>query len=124
MSKLRKRKRDKFGKFLPTNGTYIDDKGYLRVSFGPYKGQRLHRILAAFKLGRPLRPDEDVHHEGKDKLTFDYEKIIVKGHREHGCYHTRQHSVKKQEDIREMQEIESYFRDEARPVDSFAMEDR
>src|SRR6185312_9268458 len=63
-------KRDKQGKFAVRSFCYIDDKGYPRISAGPMRGQRLHRIIAAAKLGRPLRPDEDVHHLDGDKLNF------------------------------------------------------
>jgi len=92
-------KRDKQGKFAVRSFCYIDDKGYPRISAGPMRGQRLHRIIAAAKLGRPLRPDEDVHHLDGDKLNFAPGNLQVLGHREHGCVSVKQHYYVKQHDI-------------------------
>lgn len=39
-----------------------DRKGYLRTNLGDGRSQMMHRLVMAKKLGRPLRPNENVHH--------------------------------------------------------------
>lgn len=102
-------RRDRKGRFAPTVCCYIDDKGYPRISAGPLRGQRLHRIIAAAKLGRPLEPEEDVHHIDGDKLNFAPENLRVMGHKEHGCVSAKQHHYLKTIDVRLKDEWDAYF---------------
>jgi hypothetical protein len=104
-----KRKRHRNGRFAAKAGAYIDDQGYLRISAGPQRGQRLHRIIAAAKLGRPLTKDEDVHHADGNKLNLDPNNLIVMGHREHGCVSAKQHHYLKSRDIDLQKEWYEYF---------------
>ena len=77
-------KRDeKTGKFLPNGGAYIDEQGYPRISCGPCRGQRIHRLVAEIKMGRKLKAKEDVHHENAVKTDFHHANLRVLGHAEH-----------------------------------------
>lgn len=102
-------KRGKNGKFAAKSFCYIDDKGYPRIGAGPMRGQRLHRIIAAAKIGRPLTEDEDVHHKDGDKLNFAPENLQVMGHRDHGCVSAKQHHVLKGLDISLKEEWDAFF---------------
>jgi len=106
---MSKHRRDKRGRFTTKSFCYIDDKGYPRIGAGPLRGQRLHRIIAAAKIGRPLKPDEDVHHRNGNKLDFHPDNIEVMGHREHGCVSAKQHWYVKQHDIKLKDEFDQYF---------------
>lgn len=72
-------------------GTHVDDKGYLRISAGPLRGVRVHRLVAEAKLGRKLRKDEDVHHKDGNKLNCAPSNLKVMDHTEHGCVSAKQH---------------------------------
>ena len=102
-------KRDKRGRFAVKSFCYIDDKGYPRIGAGPLRGQRLHRIIAAAKLGRPLTKDEDVHHVNGNKLDFTPENLKVLGHTEHGCVSAKQHHYVKEHDIHLEADWNEYF---------------
>lgn len=109
-------KRQKNGRFASTAICYIDEKGYPRISSGPLRGVRLHRVVAAAMLGRPLKKDEDVHHKDGDKLNFSPDNLEVKGHREHGCISARQHHYVKQHDIKLRNEWDEFFEQESASV--------
>lgn len=102
-------RRDKRGRFAAKSFCYIDDKGYPRIGAGPLRGERLHRIIAAAKLGRALKPDEDVHHRDGDKLNCSPENLKVMGHREHGCVSAKQHHYVKQHDVHMEAEWNEFF---------------
>lgn len=111
------RKRDpKTGRWLLQGGAYIDEQGYPRMSAGPLRGIRIHRIIGAAKLGRPLRKDEDVHHKDRDRLNFSPENIEVMGHREHGCVSAKQHHVLKELNISLKSEWDAFFEAERSDV--------
>ena len=77
-------KRDlKTGQFIPNGGAYIDEQGYPRISCGPCRGQRIHRIVAEQKIGRKLKKNEDILHESGDKTNFHPDNLRVLGHGEH-----------------------------------------
>ena len=97
---MRPKRDKKSGRFIATTCAYIDDRGYPRMSSGPLRGIRIHRILAEAKLGRTLKKDEDVHHLDGDKLNFAPENIQVLGHREHGCVSAKQHWYVKTNNIK------------------------
>ena len=74
-------KRDKkTGRFAPNGGVYIDEQGYPRISCGPDRGKRLHRVKAAIDAGRVLLPTEDVHHLG---AKTDLSRLKIMGHGAH-----------------------------------------
>ena len=103
-------KRDsRTGRFKMQNGCYKDDKGYIRISAGPQRGQRLHRLIAAAKLGRPLKPDEDTHHRNTNKLDNDPSNIEVMGHAQHSCVSAKQHHYLKSRDIELKRDWDGHF---------------
>lgn len=106
---MKKLHRDKNGRFAVKCFCYIDDKGYPRIGAGPMKGQRLHRIIAAAKLGRALERDEDVHHRDGNKLNFDPGNLEVLGHKEHGCVSAKQHRYVKENDIEMEKDWNEHF---------------
>jgi hypothetical protein len=103
------RRNDKTGQFVTTAGAYIDSKGYPCMSVGPLRGIRIHRIVAAAKLGRPLKKDEDVHHKDRDKLNFAPENLKIMGHREHGCVSAKQHFYLESIDVHLKAEWDEFF---------------
>lgn len=107
-----KPKRDKNGRFKAVRGTTITKKGYIRITAGPQRGMYLHRLLAAFKLGRPLKKDEDAHHVNGKKLDFSFDNLKVMGHREHGCVSAKQHFYVQQHEIKVKSEWDEYFEQE------------
>ena len=112
-----KPKRDReTGRFKAVAGAYIDDKGYLRISAGPQRGMRLHRLIAEAKLGRPLTKDEDVHHEDGNKLNCAPSNLIVTGHAEHGCVSSKQHHYLEARDIHLKKEWDQFWAGEGSPA--------
>lgn len=66
-------------------GTYVDEKGYPRISAGPLRGIRVHTLVAEAMLGRKLEKHEDVDHfPDADKLNCDWTNLRVIDHRTHG----------------------------------------
>jgi hypothetical protein len=109
-----KPKRDrKTGRWNAQTGSTITEKGYLRITAGPCRGMYLHRLLAAYKLGRPLTKDEDAHHVNGVKLDFRFHNIKVLGHQEHGCVSAKQHFVLEQLDVHLKSEWDQFFDSES-----------
>lgn len=93
-------KRSKDGKFKASHGAYVDDKGYVRISAGPLRGKRLHTIIAEAKIGRKLKPDEDVHHKNGNKLDISPDNLQILGHRDHGAVSAKQAWFFRQNEIK------------------------
>lgn len=107
---MAKTKRDKkTGRYKATQGTTITAKGYIRITAGPQRNIYLHRLVAAFKMGRPLKKDEDVHHRNGNKLDFSFDNLHVMGHQEHGCVSVKQHFYLEQKDIHLKSEWDQWF---------------
>ena len=109
---MRPKRDKKTGRWKATRGTTITKKGYIRITAGPQRNMYLHRLLGAFKVGRPLKPDEDVHHRNGKKLDFGYDNLHVMGHSEHGCVSAKQHFYVKEHDIKLKNEWDVFFDEE------------
>jgi hypothetical protein len=72
---------------------------YLRFSAGPLRGQYVHRIIAAAKLGRDLEDWETVDHEDGNTLNDDWRNLSEPISRE-------EHGRRTQERLRRQKEEE------------------
>ncbi len=90
---------------------YIDSKGYPQFTSGPYRKQRVHRVIAALMLGRKLKRDEDVHHKSGNKKNFRRNNLQVLGHAEHGYVSAMQHQFMLRKDALEKARWDEYFDD-------------
>lgn len=61
--------------------------GYRYVCTPDGQEVREHRYVMEQHLGRPLRPDEDVHHRNRDRLDNRIENLDVVEHRAHVSLH-------------------------------------
>lgn len=106
--------RDARGKFVREDGerfgTYVDEKGYPRISAGPYRGVRVHTLVAEAMLGRKLEKWEDVdHHPDPNKLNCHWTNLRVLDHKTHGWVSSQQAQFMKRKEERERQEWEAEF---------------
>lgn len=114
--KKSKTKRDPKGKFARKDeefyGTYVCDRGYIRVCAGPFRGVRLHTLIAMALKGRKLKKDEDAHHRNGDKLNpCPLCNIEVLGHKEHGWVSAAQHQFMKRKEEHDRKEWEELHRE-------------
>ena|SRR5215471_8428860 len=68
-------------------GRYIDSKGYVAVRVGPNRYVREHRLVMSALLGRPLRPDEVVHHKNGNKTDNRPENLELRSNSDHTRHH-------------------------------------
>ena len=94
------------GRYLPNGGAYVDEQGYVRISCGPCRGQRLHRVRAAAMLGRELSSKVDVHHRNGNRLDFSDANLQVMSHGEHSSltYYERQRMQQEDDFLRKQWE--------------------
>jgi hypothetical protein len=102
----------KTGRFTLNAGSFIDSQGYPCFTAGPLRGIRIHRVIAAAKVGRPLTKDEDVHHADGDRLNPAPNNIVILSHKEHGCVSAKQHHYLSQRDIHLKNEWDQWFEEE------------
>lgn len=105
-------KRDANGKFARKDeefyGTYVDEKGYIRICAGPFRGMRLHTLIGIAMEGRRLKKDEDVNHRNGDKLNpCPLCNIEVLGHKEHGYVSAAQHQFMLRKEAHDRKEWEA-----------------
>lgn len=106
-------KRNRKGKFTREDGesfgTYVDEKGYPRMSAGPRRGVRVHTLVAEAMLGRKLLKHEDVHHKNEDKTDPSWTNLEVVDHRSHGFISSKQAQRAKRIDEAERRAFEAVF---------------
>jgi len=57
------------------------------TTYRKFFGRHEHRVVAEAALGRPLRPDEQVHHLDENKQNNAPENLVVLSAREHRALH-------------------------------------
>lgn len=67
---------------------FVNKNGYPAYA---NSGMPVHRAVAQNKIGRSLRPDEDVHHNNGDKTDFRKENLSVMSH----SFHSKIHAAKR-----------------------------
>lgn len=90
-------------------GTYVDEKGYPRISAGPHRGVRVHTLVAEAMLGRKLEPWEDVNHKDQNKLDCGWKNLEVLDHRTHGWVSSQQAQFMRRKDEEARREWEAEF---------------
>ena len=96
------------GRFLPNGGAYEEKRRhgyYPRISCGPCRGQRVHRVKAAIEEGRELRSTQDVHHCG-ERWQFARQHLQVMSHSAHSSltWYERQRMQQEDEFLRKQWE--------------------
>jgi hypothetical protein len=99
------------GRFVASGGAYIDEQGYPRISCGPCRGQRIHRVKAEVIIGRELSPNTDVHHRG-EKIDFSDRNLQIMSHGAHSSLTAWERKKLKQEDEFLKAQWEEYFEQE------------
>jgi hypothetical protein len=106
---LMPQKRDpKTGQFIPNGGAYIDEQGYPRISCGPCRGQRIHRVKVAIILGRELPANTDVHHVGEKTDIRDC-NLQIMSHGAHSSLTAKLRWILKKQDEELKKQWEAYF---------------
>ncbi len=105
-------RRDAKGRFVREDGeqfgTYVDDKGYPRISAGPFTGVRVHTLVAQAMLKRDLLPTEDVNHKNQNKLDCHWTNLEVIDHTAHGYVSAAQAQFMKRKEAYERKQWEEY----------------
>lgn len=91
------------GKFSPrwNGGKSTNSQGYILINSPkhPYRDARNyvreHRLVMEQKLGRYLRPDEEVHHINRDKTDNRIENLQLLSFEEHLALHRKERMVER-----------------------------
>lgn len=68
-------------------GVSVKPSGYIEVTRGPNKGRLLHDVLMEEHIGRPLAPDEVVHHKDRNKENNKLDNLLLLTNSEHARLH-------------------------------------
>lgn len=117
--------RDSKGRFVHEDGeifgTYVDDKGYPRISAGPHRNVRVHTLVAEAMLGRPLEKHEDVDHfPDPSKLNCHWTNLRVIDHRTHGYVSSAQAQFMRRREVADRQAWEAEFGPETHDLEEGA----
>jgi hypothetical protein len=83
---------------LRANNRASQIKRFPRVKPTTYRkffGRHEHRVVAETLVGRPLRPDEHVHHKDENKHNNSPENLVVLHPSEHAALHALQRKLEK-----------------------------
>ncbi|HGJ9204474.1 TPA: HNH endonuclease [Pseudomonas aeruginosa] len=76
-------------------GLSLKPNGYIEITRGPNKGRSQHRVIAEQMLGRPLEPDEHVHHIDGNRSNNDPSNLQVMTAAEHTSLHAKARATEK-----------------------------
>ena len=71
-------------------GHYTDHQGYFRFTCGPHTGRHVHVVVMETRIGRRLRPDENVHHIDDNKTNNSEDNLALVTKAGHGRLHRYQ----------------------------------
>jgi len=60
---------------------------YRWINMGDGTTETEHRLIMMTHLGRPLSPEEEVHHKDRNRSNNEIENLAVLTHKEHGAEH-------------------------------------
>lgn len=83
--------------------------GYLKITAGPLRNKLVHVVVAEAMLGRPLRPDERVHHKDGNVKNPHPTNLVVLDVTVHNAVSNRQYWYLKQKYSREEAAWRAYF---------------
>jgi hypothetical protein len=71
-------------------GFRITQSGYVEFTRGKHKGRSQHVVVAEAALGRPLSPQEVVHHKDRNRSNNSVENLMVMTRSEHMRLHRKE----------------------------------
>jgi hypothetical protein len=81
------------GRFEMKAGSFVDSKGYPRLTAGPLRGMRIHILVAIAKFGYDAVKKRDVvvHHKNDNKLDPHPDNLELKTEKEHNAVSAKQY---------------------------------
>lgn len=101
-------------------GTFVDSKGYIRITRGPQKDLRLHQLVALAKFGEvALAKDVTIHHRDGNKLNNHPDNLVLLREADHGAVSAAQAYWFKTHDIKAKQSWDEWFEEQDRMIETF-----
>jgi hypothetical protein len=74
-------------------GFSIKPSGYIEITRGPHKGRGQHVVVMEEIIGRPLLPNECVHHKDENRSNNSPENLELMTRAEHARHHALENHV-------------------------------